>query len=169
MGKTIYSKEAREKARENANKMWAKEGHREKISKILKDKFPARCPVCDEVDPIKFYYSKRNTRSNSYCKECHKQRCRDRHFAKSVMERRSTVAAYKYNITKEDYVLMYNNQDGKCAICKSEPKQKRGLHVDHCHVTKKVRGLLCHGCNTGIGSLQEDINILTNAINYLRN
>lgn len=39
--------------------------------------------------------------------------------------------------------------------------------IDHCHKTGKVRGLLCKTCNTGIGHLKDDPNILRSAINYL--
>jgi len=42
------------------------------------------------------------------------------------------------------------------------------LVVDHCHSTGKVRGLLCSNCNRGIGMLQERVDILQNAIDYLK-
>ena len=42
------------------------------------------------------------------------------------------------------------------------------MSVDHCHDTMKVRGLLCHRCNCGIGLLNEDITVLEKAINYLK-
>ena len=52
-------------------------------------------------------------------------------------------------------------------ICKSPPGHK-SLHIDHDHKTGKVRGLLCHGCNTAIGLMKDDVNILTKAIEYLK-
>ena len=54
----------------------------------------------------------------------------------------------KYNITPEEYNLMFVKQYGKCAICKlhqSELNQR--LNVDHDHETGQVRGLLCLNCN----------------------
>jgi len=73
-----------------------------------------------------------------------------------------------YGITYEQFVEMYYKQDKKCAICNKEIDiNSRFTHIDHCHKTGKVRGLLCHQCNAGIGFLNDDINILANAIKYL--
>ena len=75
----------------------------------------------------------------------------------------------RYGITIDEYDAMYKEQDGKCAICSKDPL-KHGeyrLSVDHCHETKKVRGLLCSKCNHGIGLLKENITIFNNAIAYL--
>jgi protein-arginine kinase activator protein McsA len=54
-------------------------------------------------------------------------------------------------------------QGGRCLICQEETK----LHVDHCHETKKVRGLLCRECNTGLGKFKERVDLLERAIHYL--
>lgn len=72
----------------------------------------------------------------------------------------------KYKITLEQKEAMWLAQDKKCKIC------KRNIllwpaHVDHDHITSKVRGLLCNFCNTGIGFLQEDVTVLQAAITYL--
>jgi hypothetical protein len=76
----------------------------------------------------------------------------------------------KYGLSKEDYFLLGEKQDWKCAICgskESRNKNSTNLSVDHSHITGKVRGLLCHPCNAGIGYLQEDIKIMKNSIKYL--
>ena len=78
----------------------------------------------------------------------------------------------KYGITYDDYIRMYTEQDGVCAICgKPETKVQSGilyqLAVDHDHATGKVRGLLCSNCNRGIGHLQDSIEILNKAVRYL--
>jgi len=72
----------------------------------------------------------------------------------------------RYGITIDRYDEMYEQQDGKCAICKAEDEGR--FAVDHCHNTGKVRGLLCRSCNLGIGQLKDDIEVLTNAITYLQ-
>jgi len=56
---------------------------------------------------------------------------------------------------------------GVCSICKKTNKINRRLAVDHNHKTKQIRGLLCDKCNRAIGLLNEDINILNSAIDYL--
>jgi len=74
----------------------------------------------------------------------------------------------KYGITLEEYKEMLKSQDNKCAICgEFNDKVKYGFHIDHCHTTGKVRGLLCHHCNTAIGSLKENKQNFLNAIKYL--
>jgi hypothetical protein len=51
---------------------------------------------------------------------------------------------------------MYEEQDGKCAICKSGIKKRSKkkieiANVDHDHETGKVRALLCNHCNKMLG------------------
>src|SRR5712691_9953134 len=49
-----------------------------------------------------------------------------------------------YNMTLEEEAELIRQQGGACAICGERPDE---LHVDHCHITGKVRGMLCLGCN----------------------
>jgi hypothetical protein len=65
---------------------------------------------------------------------------------------------------------MLQEQGGKCAICQSaHPGRGWGrLMVDHCHATKKVRGLLCYGCNTAIAQFKEDPQVFARAVAYLK-
>jgi hypothetical protein len=70
----------------------------------------------------------------------------------------------EYKITTEQYHALLIGQSGLCAICCD---QLIDPHIDHCHKTEQVRGLLCHHCNTMLGLARDDILILTNAINYL--
>lgn len=72
----------------------------------------------------------------------------------------------KYGITIQQYDALFAAQNGVCAIC-SRPPGKRRLAVDHCHTTKAVRGLLCVQCNTAIGKLNDDPELLRRAIAYL--
>jgi hypothetical protein len=51
-----------------------------------------------------------------------------------------------------------------CAICGTKGVK---LHIDHCHMTNHVRGLLCHNCNTGLGLFKDDVRLLAAAIAYL--
>jgi Recombination endonuclease VII len=73
-----------------------------------------------------------------------------------------------YGITIDDYNQMFIDQRGCCAICETPQYQtNKRLHVDHDHVTGKVRGLLCHNCNLTLGRLKENIDVLRKAIRYL--
>jgi hypothetical protein len=80
-----------------------------------------------------------------------------------------------FGMTPEDYDRILVAQNHVCAIC-HKPETKfdsrqgvvRRLSVDHDHATGRVRGLLCHHCNNGIGHLREDPKLLRAAIAYLK-
>ncbi len=77
---------------------------------------------------------------------------------------------HNYGLTETEYNEMLEDQDYACKIC-SRPIQleRHGkLVVDHIKGTKAVRGLLCHGCNRGLGFFKENTLALSNAIEYLR-
>jgi hypothetical protein len=89
----------------------------------------------------------------------------------SARHHRNTNLKKSYGITIDDYDRMFEQQQGKCAICGStESRTRRSKHfyVDHCHETGQVRGLLCGPCNTGIGNLGDDLGRLEQAVLYLR-
>jgi len=70
----------------------------------------------------------------------------------------------KYGMTKTQYKKMLKGQGGACAICGDAG---RHLVVDHDHATAQVRGLLCGGCNSGLGFFADSIPSLKKAAKYL--
>ena len=72
-------------------------------------------------------------------------------------------AKFKLSVEGESYLV--NRAGGKCELCGKEPEQT--LHTDHNHATGKVRGLLCHHCNVGLGMFKEDIEVLRKAVVWL--
>ena len=83
-----------------------------------------------------------------------------------VLYQRSRTLYKKYRLTLVEVTQIELRQDGKCAICHEEFNEKP-FHVDHCHESGKVRGLLCHTCNVGLGSFHDNKTKLLEAINYL--
>jgi 5-methylcytosine-specific restriction endonuclease McrA len=77
---------------------------------------------------------------------------------------RASALKKQYGITYEEYEDMLRQQEGKCVIC----GEVRLLHVDHCHKTNRVRGLLCSSCNGGLGMFKDNKQTLAKAIEYLR-
>jgi len=75
----------------------------------------------------------------------------------------------RFGIGLADYFLLLQNQGNACAICKSSTPGGRGrFHVDHCHTTGKIRGILCHSCNVGLGVFKDSPFLLFLASAYLR-
>jgi hypothetical protein len=74
-----------------------------------------------------------------------------------------------YGVSEEQYTEMLSRQGGVCRVCKKTPEEnKQRLAVDHCHDTGKVRGLLCSTCNLGLGYFNDNIQLLTEAILYIK-
>lgn len=87
-----------------------------------------------------------------------------------VYRAKITLAARckKRGITIEQYFDMLGAQGGKCKICRrGNTGTKAQWHIDHCHSTGKVRGLLCHHCNAGLGHVQDNVDVLKAMISYL--
>lgn len=58
----------------------------------------------------------------------------------------------KYGIDLPEYNRLFQIQGGMCGICnRHQSAFKISLAIDHCHKTKKVRGLLCQRCNMEVG------------------
>lgn len=75
----------------------------------------------------------------------------------------------KYGIVKEEYDKLFVSQNNRCLICGVEFDSKTKGVVDHNHKTGLVRGILCNKCNTLLGMANENIEVLENAIKYLKN
>jgi Recombination endonuclease VII len=89
----------------------------------------------------------------------------------SPAHKRSLRAAHlkrKYGMTPADYERMLAEQSGGCAICGARAPDGQSLHVDHCHDTGRVCGLLCFNCNAGLGMFEHDGARLGAAAAYLR-
>lgn len=74
----------------------------------------------------------------------------------------------KYGLTKKAFLALLKSQGGRCAICRTkEPGGRGAWHIDHDHATGKNRGLLCSGCNRGIGLMGDDPERLRAAADYI--
>ena len=74
----------------------------------------------------------------------------------------------KYGLTPTEYDGLFSSQQNACAICKRlDAGTKRRWHVDHNHDSKKVRGILCHNCNVGLGHMKDNVELLRAAADYL--
>lgn len=104
---------------------------------------------------------------NSICRECDNTNTRARYWKtpeKFRTRSRTGKLLSKFNLTEEQYKEL---GDSACHICGALCKTGRRLAVDHCHVTGKIRGLLCANCNRALGMFQDNITIVKAAVSYL--
>ena len=132
------------------------------------------CIVCANVKPLTEFGKSKRGEKTWYSRTC--KFCRNKKYMETYYENhderkkqlRQKVRKLYYGITEEDFQEMLKSQSYKCAICETDtPGGKGGWHVDHCHITGKVRGLLCHCCNTGLGLFKDNENLLLKARDYL--
>lgn len=123
-----------------------------------------RCPICGETKVASEFPSNRSQKDGlaSYCKPCHNKKIKE--IAQRLYGGHANFLMMKrYGITLEEKARMIEAQGGLCLICEKKPAK----HVDHCHETGKVRGILCFSCNRGLGKFEDDPSLMERAITYL--
>jgi len=122
------------------------------------------CRRClNPKDTVEFP-SKKNGKIPSWCKLCCKAYRQGEGKEKARLRSRKYALKRLYGITPEQFEAAIAMQFGRCAICGASllfPQQ------DHNHATGKNRGVLCHGCNTGLGLFQYNPTLLRLAALYL--
>jgi hypothetical protein len=118
-----------------------------------------------------------------YCKSCEKEKreaVKEYHKLRQLNWRRKNADKHKMdvrflsykkqglNISRKEYLDLYQAQEGKCALCgKSEEENGKALCLDHCHKSILVRGFLCTDCNIGLGKFKDNVDVLFRAVEYL--
>ena len=128
-----------------------------------------KCSYCKEDKPEEQFSKDKRYKDGlfCYCKSCGtKKRLEWR--KNNIKRDNSRSLEKKYGITYEDKMALIEKQNNKCAICSEPINQDNEAHVDHCHTTNKIRGVLCRFCNTGIGMMKDSILNLESAIKYLK-
>lgn len=141
------------------------------------------CSICVKELPIAMFAPNRTNAKGyimveSRCYECQSARRRKsapratpktpRSELVGSTDRATIHRLSKYNLTLDQYNQILEEQEGCCAVCYTVFDDITTPHIDHCHSTGAVRGLLCRRCNTGIGMLGDDIDGVTRALDYLR-
>lgn len=127
-----------------------------------------QCTKC-KIDKKLTEFHKDHTKATGYINQCKK--CRKAYGDENKQKIKFQRIRNIYNLTELEYNKILENQNYKCAICKTDKPAGRNnvFHIDHCHTTNKVRGLLCHHCNVALGSMFDNIESLKSAIIYLEN
>lgn len=126
------------------------------------------CNLCNEKKATR----EMSKSCNTFCKKCSSAKSKKWAIDNpNVWERqkRKSHLKKKYGITIDDYDKMVIQQNNSCAICEGVLIDSRGFrpHVDHCHETGKVRGVLCGDCNKALGMFKDSIERIQKAYNYL--
>ena len=107
------------------------------------------------------------TRTIGGSKQC--VACKDAARKRSKIKNKEASYNYwgqAYGLKKGEAEALLLNQNNACKIC--EKTDVKRWHIDHCHTSNVVRGILCHHCNVLLGMAGENINTLEKAIIYLR-
>lgn len=142
------------------------------------------CRTCSQTKPVEEFTVSSRAYGRIYyasdCKECCRSKHKKRWSSMSKEERQTRNAVgnakkeyhknyrliTKYGITLEQFNIMYQEQQGQCAICSIQVPDSK-ICVDHNHNTGQVRQLLCHNCNVLLGHAFEDPSLLTKCAEYL--
>ena len=160
------------------------EYHKKNISPKGKQTYQSYCKDCDHArryaralrDPS--YGEKSLTSSRKYNASHKAERSQAQREKRALDPNLNKLTEYKrhlkkrYKISWEVYLLLVEKQNNCCAICGIEFEDiltcKKKPHVDHDHITGKVRGVLCGSCNTGIGHLRDSLEVVEAAAAYLK-
>lgn len=132
-----------------------------------------KCNICKIIQPpSEFYIDKASPDGfQGRCKSCSKNVSASyyKNFSKDMnAKRRVRHLKNTFGITPCDYQKIFNDQNGKCAICGTfQEDLERRLAIDHDHNSGKIRGLLCNSCNNGLGRFKDSVENLKRATAYL--
>lgn len=145
------------------------------------------CPKCETIKPLDDFGKNRSTHDGkqNYCRTCtvarvtasrQKDPTSHRNGARRYRERHPERVAdmnarWGVGAPLGTYARLFEAQDGKCAICKTEKPTggAKRFAIDHCHDTGLIRGLLCSKCNQGLGLFNHSEDLLLEAAIYLKN
>ena len=136
-----------------------------------------KCTKCGESKPIADYRSRGGKMAHLLKSPCNT--CLFKAHKEWVSKNPDRVSEYRekdpwtlakrvrrYDLTPEEFVNKYDEQNGFCGICKKEISLLDSA-IDHNHTTGSFRGVLCKQCNRALGMFKDDKEILQNAIEYL--
>lgn len=139
------------------------------------------CGTCNKGKAPDSFSPRERARGKPLCKSCACERTK-RYVAghrESVNAKRrsnypvnkdrlkSQNLKWKYGITSDEWESLFLSQNSRCAICNTDTPKGRGWQTDHCHKSLKIRGILCHHCNSLLGHAEDKIETLEKSIKYL--
>lgn len=136
-----------------------------------------RCSKCEQTSDEFHRCTRASDGLQAWCKGCQrrwlndnrdKRRAAEKKWIESNPDYNRNKRLRSYGLTQEDYDAMLASQEHRCAVCEEELVDTKTTHIDHCHETDKVRGLLCLSCNTAAGRLGDCPDRVQALADYLR-
>jgi hypothetical protein len=131
------------------------------------------CNKCGKLKELEMFGRRANAKDGrrNECKDCRSINDK-RLYPRYIKTNKNGYLRRTYGISNEEYEFLLQKRNYVCAICnKPETRKNNGkitdLTVDHCHVSGKIRGLLCQKCNSGIGVFKESLELLIKAKQYI--
>ena len=140
-----------------------------------------RCGTCLSEKQPDLFSPRERVRSKPICLPCGAERAkkyrvknneslnrkRREYYSQNKRGWRDQTLKKLYGISVDEWDILFSSQEGRCAICKTDTPKGRGWQTDHCHKTNKIRGILCHHCNSLLGHALDSVDILKSAEDYL--
>jgi hypothetical protein len=140
-----YREKNREKIRERSKQ------YREENKELLRERYKLYSKTYRERHPERFRAAKERYNNTE----------------KGVISKRKYLLRKCYGLTIEEYDAMMEKQGHRCAACGSPETRGTNWHVDHDHVTGKVREILCLSCNITLGQVNDSADHLRKLAAYL--
>jgi hypothetical protein len=128
-----------------------------------------KCTKCGVEKPLSEFHKNKNTNDGLQyiCKICSLINGK-KWDAKNKHKRRDKALNRQYGISLEKFEAIKKTQNNACCICGDSFSIGKFTHLDHCHKTNQIRGILCNHCNRGLGAFKDSIKILKSAQKYLQ-
>ena len=132
------------------------------------------CTKCLTFKPLSGFGPNKRGRSGlrSWCRACFAQaglESKLRNPERMARRRRDNSLKDKFGISRQEWDALFTSQGNCCGICgRTDTGTKRDWHTDHDHITGKVRGILCHGCNMALCGAKDNPETLIKAAQYLK-
>lgn len=138
-----------------------RDGHRNECKSCFGELAKARYDSARAVERTQRWREANSERYSAYRRE---------YSARPERKRKMRDLYYRrtFGISADEFDALLEKQGGGCAICGKRPTRLASLHLDHCHETGAIRGILCSSCNQGIGQFGDDPILLERAAVYLR-
>lgn len=143
----------------------------------MSTKICKKCTISKTIDNFTYSPSTKD-RLRNWCRNCFAEYDKKQYTTKPrPYFKGKSLVRYWPSSSLEEALEKFNSllqsQNNVCAICSNSETLcqsgdiPRSLAVDHCHMTKIVRGILCDSCNKGLGAFKDDPILLNKAVAYL--